>query len=199
VELFSPAQDRAQVQQLVRLGEHLLWIGRSDPAVRFTPGDGFLIPFSIVWCAFAVFVDVEAISSGGPLFFDAWGLLFVCFGLYFVAGRFVVKAKKKRRTVYALTDRRAIVSVGSRVTDQLLPDSGSSVTRQRHRDHLTVTFGSGTSSLRGFNNSGFNRYGNTGLEGLFGFPAPVAFYDVAEVDALEAALDQVSWGGPSSS
>lgn len=184
----SPEQDRAQIQQLVRPGEHLLWVGRSDPAVRFAAADGLLIPFSIAWCGFAVFWEASAISSRESPFFYLWGLIFVVVGLYFVAGRFVVKARRKRRTVYGLTDRRAVIHVGSSVTDQLLAGSGISVTRQRRRNHLTVTFGSGNQSR------GLGMYGNTGMEGLFGTAAPVAFYDVADAEGLETALDRVPWG-----
>jgi hypothetical protein len=96
------------------------------------------------------------INSGAPPFFYAWGLMFVCIGLYFVAGRFLVKARGKQRTVYAVTDRRAIIAAGSSVTDQLLPSSGISVTCRRWRNHLTVIFGFGNQSFRGF-----NRYGGT--------------------------------------
>ncbi len=190
----SPEQDRAQIQQLVRPGEHLLWVGRSDPAVRFAAADGLLIPFSIAWCAFAVFWEATAISSGDSPFFYAWGLIFVVVGVYFVAGRFVVKARRKRRTVYGLTDRRAIIHIGSGVTDQLLAGSGISVTRRRRHNHLTVTFGSGNQSRALSMHGNTGMYGNTGMEGLFGTSAPVAFYDVADVEGLEAALDRVAWG-----
>jgi hypothetical protein len=190
MSLSSPVQDRAQVQSLVRPGERLLWTGRSDPAVRFAQADVYLIPFSIAWCGFAIFWEVSVISSGGPPFFYAWGLMFVVLGLYFVAGRFVVKARRKRRTVYALTDRRAIINAGSSLTDQVLPGSGISVTRRRRKNHLTVMFGPSGPSW-----PGSSMYGNTGMEGLFGSATPVAFYDVADADGLEAALDRIPWNG----
>jgi hypothetical protein len=107
-----------------------------------------------------------------------------------VAGRFFVKARRKRRTVYAVTDRRAIINADSSVTDQLLPNSSLSVTRHRRRNHLTVISGWSGRSLRGFNS-----YGNTGMEGLAGSTAPMAFYDIADVNGLVTALDLVPWGG----
>jgi hypothetical protein len=36
------------------------------------------------------------------------GLPFVAIGLYFIFGRFIYKAYRKRRTVYAVTDRRVM-------------------------------------------------------------------------------------------
>jgi hypothetical protein len=38
----------AQLQLYLRPGEQLLWSGRPDPNVRFTPADAFLVPFSIL-------------------------------------------------------------------------------------------------------------------------------------------------------
>ena len=41
-------------------GERLLWAGRPDTRVLFGRADGYLIPVSIVWCAFIVFWNITA-------------------------------------------------------------------------------------------------------------------------------------------
>jgi hypothetical protein len=42
-------------------------------------------------------------------FFMLWGIPFVVIGQYMIWGRFILAAWKKRRTFYALTNRRAVV------------------------------------------------------------------------------------------
>jgi hypothetical protein len=47
---------------------------------------------------------------GAPSFFDLWGAMFICIGLYFVFGRFVVDAFIRRGMRYAVTDRRVLIA-----------------------------------------------------------------------------------------
>lgn len=101
-----------------------------------------------------------------------------------MAGRFVVKARCKRRTAYGLTPDRAIVAMGPGSV-RTAPVRAVPVERHRSRDgrHLTVTFGTGGRSWV----SGPS-YANTGME-LFGRGGdPVGFHDVADVSGLEHAL-----------
>ncbi len=74
----------------MRTGERLLWVGRPDPSVRFTPADALLIPFSLLWCGFAVFWEASVVASGARFLFRLWGVPFVLVGLYVVVGRFLV-------------------------------------------------------------------------------------------------------------
>jgi len=100
-------------------GEKVVWEGRPKPGVLFTSADFLLIPFSIVWCAFAIFWTTTASvvtwgpSAAGrstPAFpFPIFGLMFVAVGLYFVIGRFAVDAWLRGRTRYALTERRVLI------------------------------------------------------------------------------------------
>src|SRR3954471_6987431 len=88
---------RLRAERLLRRGERLLWVGAPDPAVRFTAADGFLVPFSLMWGGFAIFWEAAAFAGGTPFFFKLWGIPFVLVGVYFIAGRFVVKARRKRQ------------------------------------------------------------------------------------------------------
>ena len=94
-------------------GERIIWSGQPQQGLLLTARDIFLIPFSLVWCGFAVFWTVSATGMGAPGFFTLWGLMFVTIGLYFVAGRFVVDAWLRRGLEYAVTDQRILIARGS--------------------------------------------------------------------------------------
>lgn len=175
---------RLQLTPHLLPGEPLLWAGRPDPARHFTPQDGYLVPFSVVWCGFAIFWLSTALAQGAPVPFALFGVPFVAVGLYLVGGRFVVKARRKRRTVYGLTPARAIVAVGPGSV-RSAPVQAVPVERRRSRDgrHLTVTFGAGT---RGWTSG--PSYANTGMEFFGRGGDPLGFHDVADVSGLENAL-----------
>jgi hypothetical protein len=93
-------------------GEKLVWSGRPRTGIRFSGPDAFLIPFSLIWCGFAVFWEKTAVGIGAPDFFALFGLMFVAVGLYFVFGRFIADAIRRGKTYYGLTPRRAIIVSG---------------------------------------------------------------------------------------
>ena len=68
----------------------MLWSGRPGQGIVFTGRDVFLVPFSLVWCGFAIFWETSVSRTQAPGFFLVWGAMFVTLGLYFVAGRFLV-------------------------------------------------------------------------------------------------------------
>ncbi len=89
--------------------ERILWSGIPAQGIFFTSRDMFLIPFSLLWCGFAIFWTYTATRQGAPLFFDAWGAMFICIGLFFVFGRFAVDAWFRRRISYVVTDKRILI------------------------------------------------------------------------------------------
>jgi hypothetical protein len=179
--------------------ERVLWSGRPDPAVNFTSGDVYLIPFGLFFLCFSIFWEVGA--SSAPIgFFPLFGIPFVLVGLYYVIGRFFVKHYTKKRTAYAITERRAIVLIGASNLRDVNPGEGSrTIRRSRDGRHMTVSFApvAVTQSLFGF--GGRNQIPpNTGLDFFdFAHRLPVAFYDVADVDGLTAALGRVEIGAQS--
>jgi hypothetical protein len=133
-------------------GERLLWTGRPDPSRRLTKTDVFAVPFSLMWGGFAIFWETSVIASGAPLFFWLWGVPFVAVGLYLIAGRFVYRSWQRRRTLYAVTDRRVLKLVRRRSGDSveaLFIDAVPAVNRELRRDGSgSVFFGSASVKAR---------------------------------------------------
>jgi len=101
-------------QSQLASGERIEWVGRPNPKRYFTRQDAVLIPFSLVWCGFAIFWEAAAIRGGANTFFALWGVPFVAIGLYLVFGRFIFRAYRTKRTVYAVTNRRVMTIVRGR-------------------------------------------------------------------------------------
>lgn len=87
----------------------LLWIGRPASGIRFRRSDAFYVPFSLMWGGFAIFWEMMAVSSGGPLFMKLWGLPFVAVGLYMIVGRFIFDASRRSQTWYGVTSDSALI------------------------------------------------------------------------------------------
>ena len=173
-------------------GERLLWTGQPDPRVIFERVDIFLVPFSLLWGGFALVWEAgvlglgvfgEGHRSAVPWFFVLWGIPFVLVGLYFIAGRFFYKAWRKRRTYYALTNKRALVLVEGRGRTlracflSAVPTINKSV---RSSGVGTISFG---------NTSWASMYDNTGMDffgamGALGADSTVRFNDVRDADRV---------------
>ena len=178
----------------LRPDEHLYWAGMGDPRKLFTGRDAFLVPFSLLWTSFVVssLVAFPRDGAAGPALVIPYVMALV--GLHLVVGRFFVKAHRKRTTVYAVTDRRALV-ISPRTTREVpIGRTDRTTTWSGGRRWCTVEWNDGDrrdvrSLLTG---AGAMRiYANTGLDGLFG-PQPFAFWDVQDGDELVRELDRAS-------
>ena len=99
----------AQLTELLRHGETVMWQGSPDPSLRFGPADLILIPFFTLWGGFALIWNIAVWGSGAPLPFKLFGIPFLAIGSYVTVGRFMVAARRKRQTTYAITTERAII------------------------------------------------------------------------------------------
>jgi hypothetical protein len=113
---LSPEQEnriRAELQQ----GENLVWAGRPRPDLMMRSAF-FLVPFGLVFGGFAAFWIVmastivgKAANVGGPAVFDFFplcGLPFLLVGLFMVSSPYWLR-RKAQRTLYALTNQRALI------------------------------------------------------------------------------------------
>lgn len=163
-------------------GETLLWSGKPRGGIKFRTSDFFLIPFSLIWGGFAIFWEVMACAAffgtgnfnhGQPaafaIVFPLWGIPFVLVGLYFIFGRFIVDAKSRERTWYAVTDQRVIIITtlfGQKVRSLNLRQLSEIALDAKADNSGTITFGSpGPYSYMGDSSwPGAGRYGTPRFE-----------------------------------
>jgi hypothetical protein len=169
------AAENALAPHLVA-NERVFWTGRPDLSKRFTKADLYGIPFSLLWAGFAIFWETSVIASGAPIFFVLWGIPFVAIGLYLVVGRFAYRAWLRRRTLYAVTDRRVLKLVRRRSgdsVDALFLDAIPAVNRELRPDGSgSVVFGSAAAHARSRTLTPFS--GSKEDEG------PLIFEDIAD-------------------
>jgi len=167
--------------------EKVVWAGQPDPRFRFSGGDIFLVPFSILWGGFAIFWEAAVLGFLGgkgtaPGFFVLWGIPFVLVGQYLIWGRFLYKRYRNRRTFYALTNQRVLIltTTRSRQLLTLFLNQLPIINKMVRRDASgTLEFGSSPNWAAGV-------YANSGMDfmGARSGPAAPAFYDIAEVDSV---------------
>jgi hypothetical protein len=113
-----PNQDTVvEIQPELTSGESIIWSGQPSPSVFFHKEDLFLIPFSLLWGGFAIFWEAGVSGfwgfnnqrNGSWSFGILWGIPFVLIGQYLIWGRFFFAVWLKRRTFYAVTNRRVLV------------------------------------------------------------------------------------------
>jgi hypothetical protein len=88
-------------------GEYLIWCGRPRQGIVFRPIDIVLIPFSIFACAFFFVWSYFAVRHF-PIPLKFLSFLAIGFGFYLAYGRFLLDARRRRNTIYAITNRRCL-------------------------------------------------------------------------------------------
>lgn len=170
----------------LRKDEKILWTGGPDPKVLFTVADLFFLPFGLIWTGMLVWMLSGIVSGPGgnsssappPLWFF---IPFMAAGFWILIGRFMYKVWKKKRTHYAVTDKRILIvtrSFGKHVRTAYL-NTIPGITRSIGAKGIgTVRFGN--SSLWS------SVYANTGMEmfgAFYGEDAPT-FYDIRDAEKV---------------
>ena len=188
----------SQVYPHVPPGEDVLWSGRPDPAVIFADMDALYVPAGVLWCAVIAFVAYKVISIdavGGSLVIGP----FLAVGSYTLVGRFGHKRYRKQRTLYALTSDYVIIMVGRAVSVDRITRMEALTARSTDGRHLEVRFEApddprglwigGRMPVLGLPQLG-KLMGNMGMELRDRGKSPLAFYDIADADALMTALER---------
>lgn len=125
----------------IRSEEKELWKGKPKQGVVFNSRDALMIPFSMLWCGFAIFWTIGATNHGAPAFFAVWGCMFVAVGLYFVFGRFIHDSIRRSKTAYCITDKRIIIERAG--TEESIPiNQWSALKMEKYSDGTgTIKFG----------------------------------------------------------
>lgn len=179
--------------------EQILWMGQANRSMHFTKQDSLLIPaslflgrFSIEWVRGfmpALFLTPEA---SFPLVFILIMALFALISLltcavtlYFIFGRFILKSYRKKKTYYAVTNKRAILvseAFAQKVKSHFFD---TSVMLRKYK----AANGFGTLKFEKVNFR-LDGMGNTGLD-LFFDDGSVNFYDIPEVDDVYKLVNEL--------
>lgn len=88
--------------------EQIQWQGKSEANKMIAYSDYMYIPFSIMWLGFIGLWEYNIIVVHYPLVFHALGIPMLIVGLYMAIGRFFYKAYRKKKSIYIITNQRAI-------------------------------------------------------------------------------------------
>ena len=173
-----------------------MWSGQPDPGISFTRADIFLIPlslffagFPLVWFGAAIFSAPQNPdkSAGAIVFFYFIGFAFTVYGLYFAFGRFLYKKWKKRRTYYALTNRRALIltrMAGKKLQGVFL-DRVPAINKSVRSDGIgTVQFGNSTWLGAAYSNTGLDFFPDFCVKDIPAFEDAPAFYDIEDAETV---------------
>lgn len=183
-----PEQLRKLVEEELKKGETIAWIGQPRPgrfAMRVLP----IVLFAIPWTAFAVSFLVLTADLNFKNGFDAaslFGLPFVVIGLAMLSSRLWMM-RKARKTAYVVTDRRALVFDGgywSTTIRSFGPEIVSDLRRRQRAD------GSGDLIFR--REVSLVHVGNKPL-----FP-DVGFLDIANVKEIDELVRRIQSPAPPS-
>jgi hypothetical protein len=189
----------SELEQRLRLelnqDEKMLWTGQPLASRSWNRSLPFLL-FGIPWTAFSLFwmliatgITAGAFSIGVPapfsllsLGFPLFGIPFILIGLWMLSSPFWMR-RKAQKTVYALTDKRALIlkpTWGQAVTVRSIPSQDLSArTRTQNAD------GSGTLI--------FTHLSTTQWQGgpnPRSYTVNVGFEDIPDVREVEALIDR---------
>jgi len=107
--------DRQADQRIEReldRGEQLLWFGQPSLGVKLHLPDLVLLPMGLLLTSFGIVIHPVALRNGWEPDNILGSLPLVLVGVYLLGGRWLWDAKRRARTVYAVTDRRIILVSG---------------------------------------------------------------------------------------
>ncbi len=104
-------KDELAVNRQLGNGEHVLWRGCPVGPRWLERQDVVMLPFSLLWGFIVLGWEVTVLVNDGTrntILFPLFGIPFVILAIYLLVVRLFVRRWMRARTVYAVTDQRAI-------------------------------------------------------------------------------------------
>jgi hypothetical protein len=183
-------------------GEKILWTGRPETSVIFTKKDWYMVPISLLFIGFIILwvwalisftgLNIKLLMDPGILMLFVVGGYFMIYGWNFTFGRFARKKNIKKRTYYAVTNKRVLVLINTskRIIQEKQLNKITTIDKNIRPDGIgSLVFGEpelnwiGKVSLR---SEDIKIYRNSGLEFLqaqYGTDAP-GFYDIKDAQKV---------------
>lgn len=102
-------QDYSWARPYLDPDETVLWRGKPEKIHLLDRTDVYMIPFSILWCGFAVYWEYSVVHMHAPVMFMLFGACFVLLGLFFVFGRFLYKNIQLKASSYVITNSKVLI------------------------------------------------------------------------------------------
>lgn len=165
-----------------------MWTGAPDPRKKLDIADAWLLPVGVLVPVAGIVIALQGPTAPHIVSVVIWTSV----GLFILAGRFVVKARRKRRTRYVLTDRRALILRSGKTLAFELTPAVARVEVQRTEHHVTLKFTN--DDPRSYGVAGSEFAANTGLDFLYtpGRSARFAFFDVPRTPQLDGVVEDLA-------
>ena len=124
--------------------ESVLWHGAPRQGLMLRGADVLMIPFSLVWGGFSLFLEYSVMRSNAPMVLRLWSVPFVLMGAHMVGGRFILEAWQRARTEYMVTNERIIIRSGilrRRLQSLELRTLGDFALTETSKGEGTISFG----------------------------------------------------------
>ncbi|HTL28493.1 MAG TPA: hypothetical protein VL282_04710 [Tepidisphaeraceae bacterium] len=136
---LDPLEYAEPVREKLLTNEKPLFIARPPQGLIFRTADWVYMPFAALWTLVAASFVYRGWRSCCPA---VVGLGFVAVGLYMLAGRFFQDLRERRRTWYAVTDRRCLIVEARKIveTTSLYWNFIQGIVREMHGDGTATVF-----------------------------------------------------------
>jgi Domain of unknown function (DUF1707) len=192
----ASSTDLDTVERHLSAGEQIEWVGKPDPTKHLSEKDKKIIPGTLLIGAFLIVWMVGATSQSG-----GWGLAFsipfAAVVVYSLLGRFIYKANRKRRTLYAITNRRVFEIVrnwrggGESATAFYLSSIPNVTTSTGEDGRGSVEFGIASVTASQFANTGLEFINRRELSNIV-----AGFYDIEDPQGVADLVQRLRDADP---
>lgn len=181
----------ALLRPILQPDERILWLGRPDATRLWSDDEIFIVAVYLAWSAFALLMEIMVTLHGAPLFFSIWGGLYVLGGLYLACGRPALRRRRRARSIYAVTQHRAVaVGIDGSVSQAPLRSQRFNGRLSRDGRRVTVSIGAGNSPRT------MGRHTRQPFGWVERPSTGVVFHDVTDINGLLAAIEKAQQPPP---